>query len=77
MIQSTISIKEVNMSIKIGNNNIINNSSIYENSSTSQNKKTFSERHPIFIGLMCSFVIGLLLMFSFWEEIVSFLERRF
>lgn len=62
------------MGINIGDNNIIKKSCICENDTIPDNKKTFAEKHPIFIGLMCSFVIGLLLMFSFWENIISFLE---
>lgn len=62
------------MGIYIGNNNIINKSNIGEKNTMPQNDKSFAERHPIFIGLMCSFVIGLILMFSFWQEIISLLE---
>lgn len=62
------------MSINIGNNNKIKNSNICENGIVPESKKTFAEKHPIFIGLMCSFIIGLLLMFSFWEDIILFLE---
>lgn len=65
------------MGIKIGNDNNIRNSNIFENGTAPEVKKTFAEKHPIFIGLMCSFVIGLLLMFSFWENIIVFLEGLF
>ena len=65
------------MGIKIGNNNTINNSNITENGLVSENKRTFAEKHPIFIGLMCSFVIGVLLMFTFWEELITFVEGLF
>lgn len=62
------------MGINIGNNNKITNSNICENGTVPKNKKTFAEKHPIFIGLMCFFIIGVLLMFSFWKDIISFLE---
>ena len=69
------------MGINIGNNNKLKNVTIEEkmNSTTEHKaeKKSFAERHPILIGLFCSFVVGVLLLFSFWEKMIGFIENLF
>jgi hypothetical protein len=62
------------MSIKIGDNNIIKNSS-FNNDETK--KKKWPERHPIIISVICSFVVGFMLLFSFWQDIVLWIEGIF
>jgi hypothetical protein len=61
------------MGIKIGNNNRINDSIIMENSNKSE-KKNFCEKHPILVAIFASVVAGVILLFSFWEKIVSAVE---
>lgn len=63
------------MSISIGDNNKISNTTIVENSTVNkENKKGFTAKHPILISLICSFVVGFILLFSFWTEIISWIE---
>ena len=43
------------MSIHIGDNNIIKNSTFNEGDIK---KKKWAERHPVFISIICSFLVG-------------------
>jgi len=71
------------MSINIGNNNKITNSTITEKiensyiSPKSVQKQTFYEKHPIICGFFISLIAGIILLFSFWDKIVNFLEGVF
>lgn len=71
------------MSVKIGNDaKIGDNNAIGKNASVNISKgmnedKTFAERHPILIGLFCSFVVGIALMFTFWSNIITWVEGLF
>lgn len=70
------------MGIKIGNNNTIKNSNIAEtiNGGSSQkpnNKKTFYEKHPVICGFLISLVAGVVVLFSFWNSIISWIEGWF
>lgn len=62
------------MSIHIGDNNIIKNSIFNGDESK---KKKWVEKHPVFISIICSFLVGVILLFSFWQDIVSWLEGIF
>lgn len=67
--------------IKIGNNNTIKNSIISSGAAqvktTTPAKRTFAERHPVLVSALVSLGIGILLMFSFWDRIISFVENLF
>ena len=68
------------MGVQIGNNNKIKNSLISEKGEIKESpaqKKTFFEKHPIICGFLISLVAGIVLMFSFWEKIIRFLEEVF
>ena len=39
--------------------------------------KSFFERHSVICSILLSFVVGFVLMFSFWDEIVSAIEGLF
>ena len=69
------------MSINIGDNNIFENVRITEGKENINeddvHDKSFSDKHPIIIGMFCSFVIGILLMFGFWQKIVLYIEGIF
>ena len=67
------------MSINIGNNNKIKNSNIAERIENNYNSppKTFYERHPIICGILISLIAGFVLLFSFWDKIIDFLEDLF
>ena len=66
-------------SITIGNNNKISNSTIANNlkgGETSKNKG-FYEKHPVICGFLISLVAGIVLLFSFWNQIIAFIEGLF
>ena len=70
------------MGIKIGNNNTIKNSNISEttNGDTSQipNKKAnFYEKHPVLCSFLISLAVWIVLLFSFWNNIIDWIERLF
>lgn len=67
------------MSVNIGNNNKINNSTIAEqiNSNQKPEKKRFYDKHPIICGFLISLVAGVVVLFSFWTDIVKWLEGLF
>lgn len=63
------------MGIKIGNNNKIKNSNIgHQNTVSTSKKKSFYDKHPLLVSISISFLIGFLLLFSFWRNIVDALE---
>jgi len=64
------------MSIKIGDNNRIKNCNINDGSDYGE-KKGWTERHPIITDVLISLVVGFLLLFSFWKDVVKFLEGIF
>lgn len=71
------------MNIRIGDNNRIKNSSIGhqlgsggENNETNKKKK-FHERHPALFSLFISVAAGIILLFSFWETFIIWIEGLF
>lgn len=68
------------MAIKIGDKNKIKNSNIVDSviiTNKEDKEKKFTERHPILIGAIISFIIGIVLMFSFWGDIILKIEELF
>lgn len=67
------------MGIRIGNNNKIKNSNIGESITIkSENKKErFNEKHPYITGFLISVSAGLVMLFSFWNKIVAWMEGLF
>lgn len=72
------------MSIKIGDKNKIKGSKIghqYGTTSVNDNeqdkRKSFIEKHPIIISFFISLMAGFILLFSFWRDIVDFIESIF
>lgn len=67
------------MSVNIGNNNKIKNSTIAEqiNSNQKPEKKCFYDKHPVICGFLISLVAGVVVLFSFWTDIVKWLEGLF
>lgn len=64
--------------IKIGNNNKIKNSIVgNQNLYGESNKKSFTDRHPILISVVITFIFGFLFLFSFWDSIVEYIENNF
>ncbi|WP_338546362.1 hypothetical protein V1225_10440 [Emergencia sp. JLR.KK010] len=64
------------MNIKIGNNNKISSSTIANtvNGNMEFPKKSWYEKHPIIGGIIVSVIAGVILIFSFWADIVKFIE---
>lgn len=70
------------MGVKIGNNNTIKNSNIAETmngniTNPPNNKKTFYDKHPIICGFIISLVAGIVVLFSFWNNIINWIEGWF
>lgn len=66
-------------SITIGNNNKINGSTIAGTISTTgtEKKRGFYEKHPVICSVLISLFVGVVLLFSFWGRIISFIEGLF
>lgn len=68
----------IDRSVKIGDGNKICGSIIAsQNQGTASPKKTFWGKHPILTGVIVAVIAGVILMFSFWEKIVVFIEEVF
>ena len=68
------------MGIKIGNDNKIHNSMIAEKIEANKDvikKKSIFEKPPVICGFLISLAAGIVLLFSFWEKLISFLEGLF
>lgn len=68
------------MSIKIGNDNKIKRSTIIDNSNSKLekvSKETFVNRHPILIGIGCSIIASVIMMFAFWDKVSEFIKNLF
>lgn len=63
----------------IGDNNKINNSNIGVNNSLvgEQEKKRFWEKHPLALALIATIIATFIMMFSFWDILVAFIEGLF
>lgn len=74
-------LEEGKSSITIGNNNTIRNSVISSGNvqlnGSSPVNKSLSEKHPVIVTVLISLGVGMLLMFSFWERIISYIENLF
>lgn len=72
--------KEVsNYNIKIGDNNKISKSIIAGkviNNPKNENNG-FYDKHPVFCSVLISFIIGLVLLFSFWKKVIYLIEGWF
>lgn len=68
---------ECNMSINIGDNNKIKNTNMAEKLEIKGNpfiEKSFYEKHPVICGFFISLIAGIVLLFSFWDKIISLIE---
>lgn len=65
------------MGISIGNGNKINKSTIAENIENKETKNRFSDKHPIICSLVISIITGVILLFSFWNSIIKWIEGWF
>ena len=70
----------IDQSIHIGNGNKFKNVTVghSKNKDSEEGKrKNIVERHPIITSVVISIVTGLVLMFSFWENIIQWIEGLF
>ena len=71
----------VDQSIRIGNNNNINKSNIVSRmesqAGNNTSPKKFSGKHPVLLSVIVSLITGFVLMFSFWQDIVNWIEEVF
>lgn len=68
------------MSIHIGNNNKISQSTFVsnlENINKKEDKKNFFEKHPLLLAITGGVIVSTLMLFSFWENIIKFIESIF
>lgn len=67
-----------NNSVHIGNGNRIKNTSITGSIQDSSNeKRSFFERHPLLTGILGAVAAGVILMFSFWQNFITWIEGAF
>ncbi len=68
-----------NNSVNIGDGNKISNSKIANaiTNESSEEKKSFFEKHPVICSFLISLAAGVVLLFSFWSEIVKWIEGVF
>lgn len=67
------------MGINIGDGNKIKNSNIaerIENVDIEKNKR-FYEKHPWVAGVLISVIAGIILLFTFWGNIITWIEGWF
>ena len=70
-------------SVKIGDGNKISNSNIVSNrgndllEESPKAKRSFFSKHPIVCSLLISLFAGFILLFSFWKDIITFIEGVF
>mgnify|MGYP000239685094 FL=1 len=67
------------MGINIGNGNKIVNSNIAEKieNTNLKEKKRLYDKHPWLCGGLISLVVGIILLFSFWQNIITWIEGCF
>lgn len=64
------------MNIKIGNNNKIKNTTIAENIEGAKDKG-WVNRHPLLTAIITAVIGAVIMMFSFWKEIIEAIESFF
>lgn len=72
----------VDQSVRIGDHNKIKNSNIAgrmqsQPDNNTSAKKKFSEKHPILLSVIVGLATGFILLFSFWQDIVNWIEGLF
>ena len=67
------------ISITVGSNNKISKSVIAGiiNIDEASKDKNYFEKHPVICGFLISLLVGIVLLFSFWSQIIRFVEGLF
>ncbi|UZJ78760.1 hypothetical protein [Fictibacillus sp. KU28468] len=67
--------------IKIGDGNKIKSSIIghnhNNNSNSSPSKPNFLTNHPVLTGIFASVIASIIMLFSFWKDLVYWIENLF
>ena len=71
------SLKECKNTIIIGDNNTISKSTISGNNDCSESRHRFYDKHPWISGIVIAIIIGIILMFSFWDRVIDLIEGVF
>lgn len=61
-------------SVRIGDGNTLKNVSIVTGGDGSLKKESFYEKHPLICNIGVSLAVGFILLFSFWDNIIRFIE---
>lgn len=72
----------IDQSVNIGDRNKIKNSNIAGRMGNQpeekvSSKKKFSEKHPVLLSVIIGLITGFILLFSFWQNIVDWIEGLF
>lgn len=68
----------VDQSIQIGNGNSFRDTTIATHvQKTDSSQKTFWEKHPLLVDIIVAAIAGVILMFSFWDKLVVFIDGVF
>ena len=72
-------LEEYSVGINIGDGNKIVNSNIAEKieNTNLKEKKRFYDKHPWICGILVSLFVGIILLFSFWQNIITWIEGWF
>lgn len=65
------------MGIKIGDNNKFRNSVVSEKSIIENKRMNWVQKHPLIIGIVGSLIAGVVLMLSFWDNLIAFIQNLF
>ena len=68
----------LHMGIHIGDNNKLKNVIIGDNVEkieVGNKKRTFCEKHPIFVGIFIALFTGIILRLCFWDSIVEYIDN--
>lgn len=65
------------MSIKIGDNNKIKKSQIGHTYNSNPPQGNIFTKHPFITGVIISMVASFIMLFSFWEKIINWIENVF
>lgn len=65
--------------VKIGDGNAIGDNSSVKIEKPAEEKKdetknSWFKEHPLLTGIISSFIVGFFLLFSFWKDVISFIE---
>lgn len=63
--------------IQIGDNNKIQNNNFGTQINTEKDNKSFINKHPYLVSFFISLFVGLLLLFSFWDKTIKYIEGLF